>query len=285
MTATSWDDIARRWRELYEQQAEITRNWIDGQAKLADVIAGAGSGEDAGGDTAAMAELWRSWLTLGGSLGLAAPGVATPGRIAGDALGRFLDPLSLTLVGGSQVGETIRRMTEGPRLADLGVIERRMSRIVERWLEVQAAARAYEAVVAGAWMEANKRFASELQERYRAGDVSTQPKDALKVWLDIANQALLETHRSPAFLEAQARLLRNGMDFLLAEREMIESLVEPAGLPTRSEIDEVHRSLQDLKRRVRALEKGAEGSGRAKPVPCRRRAKGRISEREDGDQG
>jgi hypothetical protein len=38
---------------------------------------------------------------------------------------------------------------------------------------------------------------------------------------------------------------------------MVESLVEPAGLPTRSEIDEVHHSVLDLKRRVRALEKAA----------------------------
>jgi hypothetical protein len=47
------------------------------------------------------------------------------------------------------------------------------------------------------------------------------------------------------------------MDFLLAERELVEGFVEPAGLPTRTEIDEVHRSVQALKRRVRLLEKAA----------------------------
>ena len=39
------------------------------------------------------------------------------------------------------------------------------------------------------------------------------------------------------------------MDFLLAQREVVENLVEPAGLPTRTEIDEVHRSIHELKRR------------------------------------
>jgi hypothetical protein len=39
-------------------------------------------------------------------------------------------------------------------------------------------------------------------------------------------------------------------------------MVEPAGLPTRTEIDEVHRSLYELKRRLRALEKaGAKAEG------------------------
>jgi len=159
------------------------------------------------------------------------------------------------LVGGSQVGETIRRLTEGPRLADLGSIERRMGRLMEQWLAVQAAARAYEAVVAGAWGEATRRYGSEMAELQRRGTAPADAKAALKSWLDIANRTLLETHRSPKFLEAQGELLRKGMEFLLVEREVVEAMVEPAGLPTRSEIDEVHRSLQDLKRRVRTLEK------------------------------
>ena len=63
------------------------------------------------------------------------------------------------------------------------------------------------------------------------------------------------------------------MAFLLAEREVVESMVEPAGLPTRSEIDEVHHSVQELKRRVRALEKaGAAAEPRQRPASPRRTA-------------
>ena len=260
-TLPSWDEMSKRWRELYDQQAEMARSWVDGQAKLAGTLAAAVPGEQAKAEALAMSELWRSWLNLGGSLG-SMPGMGEPGRIGSETLGRFLDPMSLALVGGSQVGETIRRMTEGPRLADLGTIERRMGRVMELWLSVQQRARAYEAVVAGAWVEANRRFAADYQERARAGTAPKDPKEALKLWLDIANQALLETHRSEKFLKAQGELLRHGMDFLMAEREMVESFVEPAGIPTRSEIDEVHRSVLDLKRRMRALEKAA------KPVPA-----------------
>jgi hypothetical protein len=214
---------------------------------------------------------------------MAVLGMGEPGRIAGETLGRFLDPVSLALVGGSQVGETIRRLTEGPRFADMGALERRMARVMELWLEVQQRARAYEAVVAGAWAEANQRFAKEFQERALAGKVLSQPKEALKLWLDIANRTLLETHRSPRFLEAQAELLRQGMDFLLAERELVEGFVEPAGLPTRTEIDELHRSVQALKRRVRTLEKAAadeetpEPPSTTAPAPAARtRAKARA---------
>ena len=281
MTLTSWDEMAKRWRELYDQQAVLARSWLDGQAKLAGTLAAAVPGERAKAEAEAMTELWRSWLTLGGSLG-AMPGIGESGKIAGETLGRFLDPLSLALVGGSQVGETIRRLTEGPRFADLGAIERGMARVMELWLEVQQRARAYEAVVATAWVEANKRFATEYQEGVRAGTAPTEPKEALKLWLDVANRTLLETHRSERFLTAQAELLRHGMDFLLAERKMVESFAEPAGVPTRSEIDEVHRSVLELKRRMRALEKAAKnGPAELPPAapparkPARRQQRGR----------
>jgi polyhydroxyalkanoate synthase subunit PhaE len=267
MSTNPWEDFARRSRELYEQQAELTRTWLDGQSKLAGAFAQAGEADAPAGlgvDAAAMAELWRSWLGLGNSLGAAMPGMAEPGRIAGETLGRFLDPMSLVLASGSQVGETIRKMTEGPRLADLGAVERRMGKVMQLWLQVQQAARAYEAVAAGAWQEASQRFAKEYQELSQVGKAPARPNEALKLWLEIANRTLLETHRSEPFLHAQGELLRHGMNFLLAEREMVESMVEPAGLPTRTEIDEVHRSVQELKRRVRALEKA---SAAAEPTP------------------
>jgi polyhydroxyalkanoate synthase subunit PhaE len=157
--------------------------------------------------------------------------------------------------GGNAMTEMWRAWTEGPRLADAGAAEHRMARLTERWIEVQTASRAYEGVIAAAWLTANRTFAGRLQERFSAGD-AMQPDDALELWLDTANETLLETQRSRPFLESQRRLLRSGMDFLLAQREVVENVVEPAGLPTRTEIDEVHRSIHELKRRLRRLERG-----------------------------
>ena len=103
MSVNPWDDLARRSRELYERQTEVAKSWLGEQNRLADTLAKAGSAGDGaitGQEAAAMAELWRSWLALGGSLGAALPGMAG---------------------------------------------------VLELWLQVQQAARSYEAVVAGAW--------------------------------------------------------------------------------------------------------------------------------------
>ncbi len=71
--------------------------------------------------------------------------------------------------------DALKSMTEGPRLADAGAAEHRMARLTERWIEVQTASRAYEGVVAAAWMTANRTFAGRLQERFNAGE-AMQPR-------------------------------------------------------------------------------------------------------------
>jgi hypothetical protein len=284
MTSAPWNEMTARWRDLYNEQAKVAQTWMESQAELASTFAGLGSSEGQSGltvDPAAMAELWKSGMALG-SLGNVLPGFESTG-IGSETLGKMLDPMSLSLMGGNQVGEAIRRLTEGPRLADAGSIERGMAEVMELYLAVQTAARAYESVVASAWIEANRRFTADLAERFGSKGEVLAAKDAHKVWLAIANDTLMETHRSEPFLDAQRQLLRAGMDFLLAERKFVEQLVEPAGFPTRTEIDELHQTVHTLKQRVRTLEKKAaseaksparSASTRARPAAAKRAGKG-----------
>ena len=132
--------------------------------------------------------------------------------------------------------------------------------------------------MAGAWMETNQAFAATMAKQF-GGLEPVKTREALKTWLAFADEVLTTNHRSPAYREAQRRLVRAGMDFLLAERELVELLVEPAGLPTRSEIDELHRTVHTLKRKVRALERAEISQGRTRTKPASARARSRAAER------
>ena len=263
MTSVPWEEMTSRWRDLYDEQAKLAQGWLDSQAQLASTLAGVGDGGESNmtADARAMADLWRSGMALG-SAGIGMPGLEATG-IANDTIGRMLDPVSLSLMGGNRVGEAIRSLTEGPRFADVGSIERHMAGVMELYLQVQTAARSYEGVVARAWVEVNQQFAADVSKRFAKDGQVPHAKDALKIWLDIANETLMRTHRTPEFLEAQRKLLRAGMEFLLAERKLVEQLVEPAGLPTRTEMDELHNTVQILKRRVRALEQNRRAEERS----------------------
>ena len=167
MTGVPWQDMTARWRDLYNERTEDCPDLVDAQAELASSLARLSHppGQSAGtaADPAAMRDLWKSGMALG-SRGAVFAAFEANG-IGSETLGKMLDPISLSLIGGNQVGEAIRRLTEGPRLADVGSIERGMTKVIELYLEVQTAARKYESVVASAWMEANRRFSTDMAQR------------------------------------------------------------------------------------------------------------------------
>ena len=39
MSITPWDEMTRGWTEMYDQQAEMTKTWLDGQTQLANTLA------------------------------------------------------------------------------------------------------------------------------------------------------------------------------------------------------------------------------------------------------
>lgn len=49
MSTNLWEDFAKRSRELYQQQADLAKSWMEGQAKLAVTLAGIGQGEGQAG--------------------------------------------------------------------------------------------------------------------------------------------------------------------------------------------------------------------------------------------
>jgi hypothetical protein len=78
---------------------------------------------------------------------------------------------------------------------------------------------------------------------------------------------LLEMQRSEAFLEAQARSIRASTELRMAQHELVEFYGERYGFPTRRELDDVHKSVTELRRELRALRRAS--AGRAVPAPAK----------------
>ena len=83
------------------------------------------------------------------------------------------------------------------------------------------------------------------------------------MWIDVANETLVETHRTPEFLEAQRRLTRSSTECRLQEREIAEGWCEMHHIPTRTEIDELARTVHELRRELAR----APGNGNSADAP------------------
>jgi polyhydroxyalkanoate synthase subunit PhaE len=203
----------------------------------------------------------RSWSTaqeLSSSLakGLqSGDGSAQPDPVITAMLAKIFDPrgwMSAT----NEVDEALQRMAEGPRLADLWNVERQFAEVFRAWARLRQRSLEHNKVMLDAWTRAAGVFAKRLNERTERGEPPLDSMRAfLTLWGETANEILLETQRSDAFLETQREVLRASTDLRLAQRKVAEFYSEMYGYPTRAELDDVHKAVTELRRELRALKR------------------------------
>jgi hypothetical protein len=145
----------------------------------------------------------------------------------------------------------LRQIIEGPQYATLWDLDRKAAELQQLGVQRSKDIAAYQSVIQAAWKRAYELFAKQY------GDLTATPpttwRELTNRWLKIANDVLIETYRSDAFLEAQRRVLRTASDYRLKEQEIAHAFCEANHIPTRHEIDEMQRTVAELRRQVRTL--------------------------------
>ena len=170
-----------------------------------------------------------------------------------DALKSMLSPSAFLNSGIAELDLVFQRLAEGPDFADFGVFEKKWLRINNDLNSMRIASAEYQTVISRAWLEAFQTFTSELVE-----DQKTQalpPKDLLQRWMDTANHLLVDMQRSEDFLTAQRNLLTASTEYKLKQKEIIEVWCESMTMPTRTEVDDLHQIVYQLRRELRDLKK------------------------------
>jgi hypothetical protein len=199
--------------------------------------------------------------------------------IADETLKRMFDPTRFLYAGSDEVNQAIQRLVEGPEFADIGTLERQILKATKEWLNLREASAEYRSITAAAWSRAFETFSKEVATDPDA--MSNGPRAMIDRWLNIANDELIRTQRTDDFLAAQRRLLRAGVDYRLKERELVEVWSETHSIPTRTEIDDLHRIVHDLRSQVRKLKqrvteletKPKRAAPRKKAAPAKSQAK------------
>jgi polyhydroxyalkanoate synthase subunit PhaE len=170
----------------------------------------------------------------------------TPGRWSGSGSGAF--------------DAALQQVLEGPKYATLFDLDRQL--LVLRQLSVQRDqdVAAYQAVVNKGWNTAFERFASRWPTAKEEAPATW--RGLADRWLGVVNDSLIDVHRSDEFIEAQRKMLRSASDYRLQERKMAEAWCEAFHIPTRTEMDEMQKTVTELRRQLRSLQRDA----RPRPV-------------------
>ena len=179
--------------------------------------------------------------------------------ITAQLMSKVFDPrgwLSAT----SEVDEALNRMAEGPRLADLWNVERKFAGLTTAWLALRRRNLEHNTVMLETWSKAAGLFSKAVNERAEKNEPLESARALMSLWVEIANDTLLEAQLSEGFLKSQRDTLKASTDLRLAQQEIGEFYSEMFGYPTRAELDDVHKTVTELRREVRALTRAARTS-------------------------
>ena len=194
---------------------------------------------------------------------------------ASQALTYLLNPTTFMRSGFEMMDSVFRKLVNGPEFADIGMLEKKMMKSSQDWQAFRDASHRFQEVISAAWMRAYQHFSDEFFDRMQDENVSTE--ESLQRWLKIADEELVATLRSPEFLAAQKDLFATGTAYKLKYREFAEMWCEAHTIPTRSEVDDMHKLIYELRREVRALKRKIESGNKAKPkVAAKSKAKAKA---------
>ena len=191
---------------------------------------------------------------------------AKSGQLDAESMKKLFDPAEWKRAG-SHFDIGLEKLTEGPTYATLWDLDKKMLNVQKLWVERARDVEQYWQVTQAAWNRALERFMKALNDS-KAGPIESG-RQMLDLWLANANDALVEMHRSKEFLEAQRRMTRSSTEYRLAEREIAEAFCEMHHIPTRTEMDEIQKSMAQLKREIRASRRASEEL----PKPVKRAVK------------
>jgi hypothetical protein len=193
-------------------------------------------------------DLWSAATSVCAKLATSIPAASGGDGIVEATFRKMADPR--TWIGGSgEMDEVLGRMAEGPRFADLWEAERRYAGVLQAWMNLRRRSLEHNAVTLEAWLRAGRRFTEHLAADAKPVDA----KAALALWVETANRELLETQRSEQFLQTQAAMIRATTELRLAQQDLVEHIGKQYGFPTRTELDDVHRTVTELRRELRAM--------------------------------
>ena len=272
-SARAWETAAPKiksgedWQQAMEEvMEEFRQRWVNMPADA----------EAMGQDVEAMWKLymdqWRAFGQPWETVWTRGPGLW--GRaVTGDSAALF----ELADVYHTAYKQTLGRLATSPNLGLTREFNARLLEGFDAFTALTVAGAEYQAVVAETWETAFKQFVEDLASLAEKCEKIDNVRDLVTLWTRGSENIFLEAFRTERYTLAQGKFLNANMEYRISQRRIMEEYLEAFDMPTRSEVDEAHRRIYELRKEVKALKKQlkalqapAKSEAKAKPAPRKR---------------
>ncbi|MBF0458714.1 MAG: hypothetical protein HQK99_12565 [Nitrospirae bacterium] len=103
--------------------------------------------------------------------------------------------------------------------------------------------------------KASKKVVEAIANKIKAGEEIKSYNDFYKMWTEINEAEYFELFNTEEFSSIQGALLESALEFRKHFHKLMELYLSDFPIPVRSEIDDMYKTLYELKKKVRVLEK------------------------------
>lgn len=171
------------------------------------------------------------------------------------AAGKSAAQLELSQLYREAYDQTFGRLAASPGLGLAREFNLKLRQGFDAWVAWRLANDEYQAVLAEMWDKVFEQFTRELEAMAGQDKKIDNVWDLISAWTRNAEQVFTEAFRSEKYVLAQSKLLNASLAYRVRERAIVQEFLELYDLPTRSELDEAHRRIYELRKQVKALTK------------------------------
>ncbi|PIG92203.1 hypothetical protein CSQ79_16330 [Gloeocapsopsis sp. IPPAS B-1203] len=157
--------------------------------------------------------------------------------------------------------KTFSQWLQSPSLGITREFNHKLFQGIDTWLNFCKASFDYQIVITDVWV---KTFAEIQQLDFNKQDPNW--RKLLQVWSHSFDRIFAQTFRSEEALQIQGNFLNTAMKYRFYQQQLIELFLKMYDLPVKSEIDELYRSIYELRKEVKSLKKALTSQTKAQPA-------------------
>ncbi|GAB4277907.1 MAG: hypothetical protein Fur0025_04090 [Oscillatoriaceae cyanobacterium] len=155
---------------------------------------------------------------------------------------------------------TIGNFVMSPTLGYAREYNKKLLKGFDAWVDLYKVTFDYQVVLTDIWVKAFEELMQELVSAEKTGKKIQTWQQLVSTWSNIADRVFAEAFRSDEALRIQGKFLNAVMAYKIHQRELMEILLKMNDVPIRSEVDEVHQSIYELRKEVKAMKKALAAS-------------------------
>lgn len=189
-------------------------------------------------------------------------------QLLGNYWSASINPLSQTLSGNSQpwielnnlywdmlYQPTLGNLLQSPTVGPARVFNAKIQEAFEAWTNLYRASIDSQALLSQIQRQSYEKLMQELVALAQKGEPVQDWRKFQQMWSRIADEKFEETFSQEENLKIRGKLVNALNSYRVQQHQLQEYWMRTLNLPLRSEIDEVHRSVYELRKEVKSLKK------------------------------